>query len=303
MQKLRDSSYLKYVVERLNNLERKASNLINGLPQNILLENPLIVSYDRLGYLPASLVFWFNTILNPYRRVLLSDFASVIYHIAPYREGDSIIAFASNPYTPSVYEFLQTTNSLGLEAHVFLPSPQDLKVREALNRFRNLHYVEVWDEVEASLAEALGAFGFYSNAFKDRLGRRGINLQKHGEEGFSVIAEELARKYSDVLEKILAERELFVSSTKMLEPAGQLFSQALRNIGVRSIYTPLDQIPGSSTVLLLTSSVEEFLVKQRVVELTLQGSRVHGLQLNTDPLESLVYIGILALFVSRFKSF
>jgi hypothetical protein len=303
LQKLRDSSYLKYVVERLSNLERKASNLINGLPQHILLENPLIVSYDRLGYLPASLVFWFNTILNPYRRVLLSDFNSVIYHIAPYREGDSIIAFASNPYTPSVYEFLQTTNLLGLEAHVFLPSPQDTKVREALNRFRGVHYVEVWDEVEASLAETLGVFGFYSNAFKDKLGRRGMNLQKHAEEGFSVIAEELARKYSDVLEKILAERELFVSSTKILEPAGQLFSQALRNIGVRSIYTHLDQIPGSSTVLLLTSSVEEFLVKPRVVELTHQGSRVHGLQLNTDPLESLVYIGILAFFLSKLKSF
>ena len=303
MQKLRDSSYLKHFVERLGNLERKASNLINSLPQHILLEAPLVVSYDRLGYLPASLVFWFNTILNPSRMVLLSDFGSVIYHIAPYREGDSVIAFASNPYTPSVYEFLQTANSLGLEAHVFLPSPQDSKVREALNRFRNLHYLEVWDEVEASLAEAIGVFGFYSNAFKDRLGRRGVNLQKHGEEGFSVIAEELARKYSDVLEKILAERELFVSSTKMLEPAGLLFSQALRNIGVRSVYTPLDQIPGSSTVLLLTSSVEEFLVKKRVVELTHQGCRVHGLQLNTDPLESLVYVGILALFVSRLKSF
>ncbi len=302
LQKLRDSAYLERFLASLNRLEELSNKLVAETPRQLSDATRLVVLYDRHGFLPASLVYWFNNVLNPSRTVLLFDVESFVYHVAPYRDGGPVLAYASNPYSPAVYELLQTTRALGHEAVLVLPQPRDERARGLLSRFERVRFVDVHDEVEYATLEAITVFKYYAGLYGDRLDARGGRLRRHAEEGFSVLGEELVGKYVGNLEDVVSERAVYVSSTRFLEPAGLLFSQALRSAGISSVYVSLEQAPLSGHLVLLYNSVEEFLVKQRVVELTRLGVKVHSIQMNTDPLESLVYFAILSLFINALKS-
>ncbi|WP_440058932.1 hypothetical protein ACSU1N_03820 [Thermogladius sp. 4427co] len=303
LQKLRDSSYLKLFLEKLGGLEAYSDNYTNILLDLVKRSGYLVIAYDRFGYLPAQIAFWFLTSLDPGRRVLISDFETCTYYLLPYLEEGLVIGFATSPYSSTLFELLQTANTVGLETHVFTPKPSDEKVQGLLSRFRNLYYIERVDELEASLTESIAVFKSFSRGLKDKAGARGPRLYKHGLEGFTPVSEELVAKYIDVLERVLAEKEVWVSSTKLLEPAGELFAQALRNIGARTVYTPLHQTPIAESLLVLYTSIEEYIVRQRLYELGRLGVRVIPLQMNTDPIEALVYFGVLALFVGGVKSY
>ncbi|MGC9121552.1 MAG: hypothetical protein ACP5HP_01265, partial [Thermogladius sp.] len=217
----------------------------------------LVVLYDRHGFLPASLVYWFNNVLNPSRTVLLFDVESFVYHVAPYRDGGPVLAYASNPYSPAVYELLQTARALGYEVVLVLPQPRDERARVLLGRFEGVRFVDAHDEVEYATLEAITVFKYYAGLYGDRLDARGGRLRKHAEEGFGALGEELVSKYVGNLEDAVSERAVYVSSTRLLEPAGLLFSQALRSAGINSVYVSLELAPLSGHLLLLYNSVEE----------------------------------------------
>jgi len=302
LQKLRDStsiaSYARYLSEKEPVFRELASRIHDFLATS---PNHLHVAYHRYGYLPASIIYWFTVTMDPGRAVTLHDSIALTHYILPYSEQSTIMFFTSNPYSVTLLSLAQTSTLLGNNLLVVTQTPRDERVKNLLSRYRAI-YVDAEDELEAMLVASIAAYYAMSRFYSSKLGARGARLSKHAEEGLAAIVGELVEKYLDNLDKLLQSSKWFVTSTKMLEPVALFFTEVLRRLGVESYYQTLDHILGYSNTLLLSTSVEEFALREYRFKYSVMGVKLNEITLNTDPLEAQIYIALLAYYLIHCQS-
>jgi len=298
LQKLRDSaniaSYVKYVSER-DSLSRELSNtLYNFLTQHAL--NRIHIAYHRYGYLPASIMYWFILTMDPEKSVTLSDSTSSAYYILPYSEPALVVLFSSDPFSSSVLNLAQAARLLEHNLLIVTLKPHDKRVETLLSRY-SVTYIETVDELEAMLTASIATYYAMSKLYSDRLGARGRRLYSHVEEGITPVVEELIERYLDRLEALAHGNKWIVTSSKMLEPAALYFTEALRRVNIESYYQVPDQVLGYENTLLLSTSVEEYTIRELRFRYNMMGVKLQDLVLNTDPLEAQIYIALLAYYL------
>ncbi|ADI31193.1 hypothetical protein Shell_0043 [Staphylothermus hellenicus DSM 12710] len=297
LQKLRDSASINKYVKHIERLESRsrilAEKIIDFLNLN---EEYVIITYNRQGYLPASILYWFILTMEPESRVVFGDANTVSYYIVAYREPGKTLFLATNPFSGATITLLQSSSLTGNKVFFITPKPADLRLIDMLSKYDPI-YIEFNDELEASLLMSMAAYHAASKHYKDKLGRRGSRLYKHSLEGFTVVINELLEKYMDQLEKISMLKEVIVSSSKILEPSSLFFVEALRRIGVKTHYEAPEQIVGPTNVLLLTTSVEEYYAREILFKMNMMNTKTIHLPINTDPLEAQIYYAVLAYYL------
>ena len=298
MQGFRDSSSLDKLVHKILNAEKWASEACEKLVRFIESgSGELIIAYTGLGYAAASTLYWLITTLNPSKQPVLQDSDTIALYRLIYREEATTILFNTKPDDPSLIRLGDASRWTGGKIYIVTPKPPE--TIDALLRGANRIIVPCPpSEVECSLYEVLLAH-YTGLRLYGISGKRVDRLRKFVNEGFSVVFEELIANYRDVISDTLGIREIIVSSTGFLEPASYVLIKALRSKGVRASYIPLNMLEPSSgdNILFLTSSVEDYVVKEKRFKAMIRGARVFELRFNLDPLEIPVYVIMLALYM------
>ncbi len=283
--------------EEIRRLEERARRVAERIGEVLAGSRDLIVAYYRQGYLPASILYWMTSTLDDWRKVLLGEAGTLAYYALVYGEPATTVFYTTMPRSSATIQFLQAASLTGYKVNLFAVEPDNPVVRDTLQQY-GPYYIHARNELEASLLYALATYIAASKHYRDKLGRRGKRLYQHSVEGFAVIVEELLEKYMDVLRSITRLGEARVSAPRMLEASALYMVEALRRRGIRAFYEPIEYLTGPGEIVLLSTSVDEYLVRERRFHLNMTGAHVHDIVVNTDPLEAQLYFALLAYFIA-----
>ncbi len=286
------------IAETIKDLEERAGEVQPFIEGLLGRAQRLILAYNGLGYLAAQTLYWVITTLDDWSRILLGDAGTLAYYTLVYSEPVDTIFYAANPASPSTIQYLQAADLTGYRTVLLTVDPRNDFLRDELSKY-NPVYISAEDELEAGLLLAIASYKAGASRYRDRLGRRGERLHRHGVEGFWIIADELADKYRGVFHGLGEAGEVKVSSPRMIEASAEYIVEALRRRGVNAHYEPLEYLTGPGHILLLATRVDEYLLRERRFKLGMTGARIHYFEMNTDPLEAQVYYAILAYLYSR----
>ncbi|WP_448579209.1 hypothetical protein [Thermosphaera sp.] len=300
LQKLRDRSSIAFFSKLMGDLEKEASG-IGEVIESFLSSSrkPLIITYNRQGYLPASTAYWHIATVDPDLNTLISDIPAVSLYTLAYREGWRVLVFASNPYT-GLLNTMQVSRILNHELLAVTSKPMDEKVRRILDNYGPL-YVDRADELEASLVMTLAVNHALSSLYKNKLEARGARLFRHSKEGVVPLIEELIERYSEHLSKIISEKEVLLTSSKLMEAPTLYLSESLRRIGVKTRFENAENVTGPGSIVLVSTSVEEYYVRELKFQYARMGLKTIDLSFNTDPLEAGIYLGMLSLYIDKLR--
>jgi len=293
-----DSSNVEWLVHQVLNAEKWASEACAKLVEFIEGGGgELLLAYTGLGYTAASTLYWLITTLNPDRQPVLQDSDTIALYRLIYRRMATIVYFTTRSDDPSLVRLGDASRWTGGNIYIVTPKPPE--TIDAL--LRGAHRLVVpcpKSEIVCSLYETLLAH-YTGLRLYGVSGRRVERLKRFVEEGFSTITEEFIAGYRDVLSKVLGLEEVVVSSTSFLEPSSYVLIKALRMRGVKASYIPLYMLEPCSGdhILFLSSSVEDYVVKEKRFKALSRGAHVYDLRLNLDPLEIPVYVILLALYM------
>lgn len=289
--------------ERVLELELSAAGASQRLEEVLSGAERLILSYERHGSLAAQTLYWGIATLSPQSPPLIGDVESVLYFALAYREPAEIVAFATNPYSGTLHDLLSAGRLTGHRITLLTPKPQDSRVASLLSSHSGVFFLEGLDEVESSVVMAIAAFRALSRLFRGSLEARGKRLHSHAEEGFGSIVEDMIGAYVDQLARLLSEERVVATSTRLLEPAAELFVTSLRVLGRHARFERPELIDEPASIVMLHTSVEDKYASQLALNFAKMGSRVLQLRMNTDPLEAPIYFGLLAAFLNFLKRF
>ena len=294
LQKLRDSACLEQAEKELLRVEEKAreySLLIEAFLNQS--SEDLFIAYTGLGYLPASIVYWYLTILSSSSRCVLGDVKELSLHLLPYRERGSLLAFSIEEYSKLI-SALHTIRTLEYQYLAFAQLPLDERLHALLKHY-NVKTYSASNPVEASLLLGLSVFHALARKHRGSFQSRGLRLAKHGEEGFAQLLPSLIEKYRGILEEVVESKEpIVIFSSRFLESATLTIIYALRKSGLPVQYTPIELSERAKRSLLVFSSVEDRVRKEywaRAPHTTLE------ILINTDPLEAGIYVAMLSYYL------
>jgi hypothetical protein len=294
LQKLRDSSCLSQAERSLRRVEERArelSPLIEGFLSQV--SGDLYTTYTGLGYLPASILYWYLHTVSSSSRCIIGEVEEITLHLLPYREVGSVIVFSTEEYSKLI-SALQAIRVLNYNYLAFAPTPLDNRLYTLLKHY-SVNTYSADNPVEASLLLGLSVFHALARKYRSSLQSRGLRLAKHSEEGFAPILSSLVENYRGVLEEIADSKELvFISSSRLLESSVFTLIYSLRKSNLPAYYIPLELTETTKKTLLVLLSVEDRIrreYKSKAPSLT------HELILNTDPLEAGLYVAMLSYYL------
>ncbi len=282
----------------IEEVEEKSRRIARDLVEVFRGLDYAIIAYHRQGYLPASIHYWMKAVLDRWSRTHLVEAATLAYYLVAYSEPTNIVYYTSNPRSSSTLHLLQSSSLTGHRIYIYTVKLGDERLLDILEQY-NPYYIDSRDELEASLIYAMSVYHALAGEYREAMGRRGERLYRHSVEGFAVIVEELLSKYMGVLRELTGLGEVRVTSSHMYEPVSLYFVEALRRRGVRAYYEPIEYVAGPGNILLLSTSVEEYLLKEKRFRLGMTGAHIYEINMNTDPLEALIYFPLLAYYLSR----
>jgi len=294
LQKLRDSTCLEQAEKTLSHIEEKAreySLLIESFLNQT--SEDLYITYTGLGYLPASIMYWYLTIMSSSSKCILGEVEEISLHLLPYREKGSILAFSIEEYSKLI-SALHAIKTLEYRYLAFAQLPLDERLQTLLKHY-NVKTYSANNPVEASLLLGLSVFHALARKHRGNFQSRGLRLAKHGEEGFAQFLPSLIEKYRGVLEEVVESREpIVVFSSRFLEPATLTLIYALRRSNLPIQYGLTELSERVEKALLVFSSVEDRVRREywaRAPHTTLE------ILINTDPLEAGIYIAMLSYYL------
>ncbi|MEM4691395.1 MAG: hypothetical protein QXT88_03490 [Desulfurococcaceae archaeon] len=299
LQKLRDSVNVKKYAVYVAELEERAKSLAEAIVFfiNTRVRDKLVISYSDLGYIPAHILYGFTLVMDPDKHVVFEDTDTVQHYVVPYRENFVSILFSTDPYNPSIINYMQTSRVMGNETLLLTVKPGDERFKQIYSSFNTLQ-VDVNEEIEASIIMSIATYYACIKLYSGKLGSRGTRLFKHGEEGLSIIIEELISKYIDALEKIVYDKPVIVSSPAFLKPASIFATSILDKLGLNAHFEDISRVGGRlESILLLATTVDEHLVKRLKFRLTPAGVKINEIIMNTDPLEAHIYLILLLYYL------
>lgn len=296
LQKLRNSSDLEAVSSEVGIAEAEARRLSSRLMDflNSNISRTLIYAYTGHGAIPAYISYWYSITMNTHP-VIVGDAEDIAIYVLPYRDDVSVVVYSTGEYSKLV-NLAQVARVLGVDTLTLVPTPTDERLRN-IAKYYMFNTFSARDLYEAALVLTLTSFFSHSKLYRNSLQYRGRRLFEHGEEGFAVVVQTLIQKYIPALEKILAYRDLYVSSSRLLKPSSQLLTRTLTDLGINAIYVPLEEVMVTKNpILLVYTSTEERSFRELKVT-----RRIEPVELvfNTDPLEASVYLALMAYTLRR----
>jgi hypothetical protein len=294
LQKLRNSSCLSRAEDSLKLVEEKAREY-SILIEDFLSKAPgdLYASYTGLGYLPASILYWYLHTVSSNSKCIIGEVEETSLHLLPYRERGSIIIFSTEEYSKLI-SALQAIRVLNYDYLAFSLTPLDDRLRALLKHY-GVNTYSASNPVEASLLLGLSVFHALARKYRSSLQSRGLRLAKHSEEGFALVLSSLVEKYRGLLEELADSKEpVFITSTRILEPSAYTLTYSLRKNNILAYYTPLELLDTTKKTLLVLSSVEDRVSRECKTKAPFS---IHELILNTDPLEAAIYVAMLSYYL------
>lgn len=302
LQKPRDSSNIGEYRRVIGRLEEESRSIARDLSEVFSSLDYVIIAYHRQGYLPGAVHYWMKAVLDGWSKTLLVEAGTLAYYLAVYSEPTNIVYYTTNPRSASTLHLLQSSSLSGHRIYVYTVKPGDERLLDLLDKY-NPYYIDSRDELEASLIYSMAVYHALTREYREALGRRGRRLYQHSIEGFTAIIDELLMKYMDVLSRITSLRETRVTSSHMFEPVSLYYVEALRRRGLEAYYEPIEYITGPGNILLLSTSIEEYLLREKKFRLGMTGAHIYEIKMNTDPLEALIYFPLLGYYISMEKRF
>jgi hypothetical protein len=298
LQVLRDSNYIDTLIERIQELEKRAKDL--SLKIVDFLKNAsgdvILYSYTGLGYTPASILYWSHLIFQANKQSIIAECEEASIHILPYRENIAALIFSTGEYSKLI-QALQVARILGTPYYAMAPLPPSENLKLVLKHL-GVETTPFEDLIEAALYMTIASFTAISELYKDKLGVRGRRLHDHGREGFAVTVKEFIEKYSSILEVFLKAQPIKITSTRFLEAPTLLLVRALRELKINATYIPLEDVSTSDNVLGIFLTAEERIKKELRTKLR---ERLIELTFNLDPLEVIVYLAVLSYVLYNAK--
>lgn len=299
LQKLRDSGDLSTVYSEVEAAEAEARKLSLRLLDflNTHSSRTLVYAYTGYGAIPAFISYWYSITMSN-RSVVVGEADDVALYILPYRDDVSVLVYSTGEYGKLV-NLVQAARILDIDLLAVAPVPADERLKTIV-KYYMINTFNAKDMYEAALVLTLASFFSHSQLFKNALQTRGKRLFEHGEEGFAITVQTLIQKYAPILEKVLALGELYVSSSKLLEPSSQLLAHVLADLGVGATYVPTSELTSArKPVLLVYASTEERSFRELKTTRKLEPME---LVFNTDPLEANVYVTLIAYTLRKLYS-
>ena len=296
LQSTRDSPGLEYIGRLVSRAEEWAWR--NKDPVVEFLESSsgeLVFIYNRLGYIAASILYWIITTLNPSKQPVIQDSDTIAYYRLVYREPSTIVYFTTTGNDPALIRLCDAARLTGSNVLLITPPPPE-PVSSMLRDTRVLEIPYMKEEVLTALTESLLALYVGVEAYGLK-GFRIDRLRENAREGFREILGELYSKYGEALNQLCRADTITITSTRFLEPAGYVFVEVFREVGKNASYIPVSLLKPrrGEKILLLANSVEEHLVREKKMKALLSGAQVIDIVMNTDPLESPIYLILLAI--------
>ncbi len=259
----------------------------------------IAVSFTGLGVIASKVFSHTIRTLIPGYPLIDASIDTLTYHVAPYTEGLGIIVFAEKGTENSLIRLLDSTYYTG--NHVLLITPQPLQQVKARLRGQQLVLV---DRPRRILRQVLlASISGYEVA--DRVREKGdkalrFNRLRIEVHDYSSIVDELLSIYSSEL-RVLADSldkvSVIAYTPTMESPAYYLQSIVLEKTGKLIPLVELTSIVGfvedkvlrNSTIVLFSTTVEEYSVKELLFKSMMARNKVLELKIRTDPLTAPVY--------------
>ncbi|WFO75410.1 hypothetical protein J4526_00440 [Desulfurococcaceae archaeon MEX13E-LK6-19] len=298
MQSTRNSSTLEYLRKIIEVGERWAKEAKSKLVDFIKTRGgELVISYSSLGYSPASILYWLITTANPEKTPVLQDTDTIALYRLVYRKSSTVIVFTTRGDDPSLVRIADASRWTGGNILVVTPKPPDIVVE----MLRNTPLITVPggpNEILLSFYESL--LSLYTGVdLGVSIGKRLERLKEFINEGYGVTVEELLEKYRNIINNVKEEEHIIITSTKFLEPASYILLSVLMEKNVKASFVPISLLKPkrNNVILIVSSSVEESLLKEKKMKALMSGAKVYELTFNVDPLELPIYLHILALSI------
>ncbi len=266
----------------------------------------LAITYTGLGIVPARIFSSYLYVLSPNKNIISGCIDTVTYHIAPYTEDTRVILFAEKGVENSVIRLVDTVYYTGNKLLIISPPPAEY-IRK---RLKNTILIEAPGE-DTILAETLLAVrAGYSVALKYK-GREDRELRfnrlRIEVADFSSIIDELKTIYSIELDTIKTSIEHIdlITYTPTMEPVAHRLQALIASktgnpppiVDITRALRLLEDLK-IKTMLLFSTSVEEYSVRELLFRSRAKRIEVIELKIKTDPLTAPVY-GLLLVEILK----
>jgi len=257
--------------------------------------NNIVITYSGLGYSPASILYWIITTAFPDKNTALFDSDTIAYYRLPYSKSSSIIHFSTRPDDPALIRLSDTSRWTNNRLLIITPEPPEV-LKELLRGSPYIQTPSSSNEIITCFYESMLSLLVGVKIARSR-GKRFIRLEKFIDEGYGPILDEFFERYRNVTSTITKYKSIIVSSTSLLEPHVHVLIQALRNIGIQASFIPITMLTplSSENILIVATSIEENIVKEKKFKALMNNANVIDFTLNVDPLEAPIYIHLVSM--------
>jgi len=241
-------------------------------------------------------MYWYSLTSQSTKLPVIAEAEDSLTYLAPYRDDISLIMFSTGEYSKLVAT-LQAARILGVDYLAMAPDPP-IETLKSVMKYYEVQTIPHRDKLKISLLMALAAFFALSRVFKNSLSSRSRRLFEHGVEGFAVTLRSFIEKYTPVVENVLKFNNVVVTSSKFLEASSMLLAEAFRRAGVSAMYLPFEEVlclTETPILAVFLSTEERFRREFKAIKKT----NTLELLINVDPLESVIYLSLLAYAMSR----
>ncbi len=298
LQSTRNSTSIEYVIKLVSSAENWCKYNIDRLLVFLSnLRKELIIAYNSLGYPAATTLYWFLTILYPERNPVIHDSDTIALYRLVYREKASIIFFTTKPNDPSIVRLSDASRWTGGDIIIVSPPPEET-IETLLRGTPMIKLPKINNELYAALYEIMLSYLVSLSMYKGE-SRRISRLKEFSKEGYSTIVREIYEKYKGVIDSLKKLDEVIISSTWFMESSSYLILKALEHKGKKVAYIPLSILEPrkGDNILLISSSLEESIVKEKKFKAFMNNAQVYEILFNLDPLDIPLYTSIVALLI------
>ncbi len=285
--------------ERVRELEEWARRQADRLVGFVESSGRLAITYTGLGIVPARIFSSYLYVLSPNKNILSGCIDTATYHIAPYTEDTSVVLFAEKGVENSIIRLMDTVYYTGNKLFIVSPKPAEYIVK----RQRNTIILEAPsdDPVLAETLLAVQAGYRIALMYKEEEDRElRFNRLRIEVADFSSVIGELESIYSmevaalkDNMDKVNA-----IIHTPTMEPVAHLLQTVIaEKTGMilpvmdltRTVRILDERLARRQLYVLVSTSVEEYSVRELLFKARLNQSQIIELKIKTDPLTAPVY--------------
>lgn len=296
------------LVERVREAERWAKENKDKLVEFALRHKRLAVTYTGLSIIASKIFSHTLRTLIPSSSIIDACIDALTYHVVPYTENLGIMVFTEKGTENSLIRLLDSTYYTG--NNVLLITPTPVQIVKSKLRGQGLIVVDIRDKLLGEVL--LASISSYEVAKRLRRKEQGkLRFNRLGIEvhDYASIVDELISMYRLQLEELKENIDeiSLIAYTPTMEPVAYLVQKLLLERKKRLV--PLLELTRTISlldekllerrlVLLFSTTVEEYSVKELLFKSMASKARVLELKIRTDPLTAPVYGLILLLSLS-----